>query len=158
MQETWEMKVRSLGWEDTLEESMETHSSIRSLDNALDRGAWWTAVHRVAKSWTWLKWLSTHAHEVGHDFSHITSQLMCVYIHTYMYIFYVYFYVYINMYILCMCIIHIWLYGYKHVLYTPTYICIHIFNVLHKPSQKNAFIGHLLLWSLNLLWSLLPSP
>ena len=25
------MKVRSLGWEDTLEESMETHSSIRSL-------------------------------------------------------------------------------------------------------------------------------
>ena len=89
MQETWEMKVRSLGWEDTLEESMETHSSIRSLDNALDRGAWWTAVHRVAKSWTWLKWLSTHAHEVGHDFSHITSQLMCVYVHTYMYIFYV---------------------------------------------------------------------
>ena len=22
------------------------------LENALDRGAWWTTVHRVAKSWT----------------------------------------------------------------------------------------------------------
>ena len=25
----------------------------------MDRGAWWAAVHRVAQSWTWLKWLST---------------------------------------------------------------------------------------------------
>ena len=28
------------------------------LENPMDRGAWWSAVHRVAKSWTWL---STHA-------------------------------------------------------------------------------------------------
>ena len=28
MQETQEMRVRSLGWEDTLEEGMATHSSI----------------------------------------------------------------------------------------------------------------------------------
>ena len=32
------------------------------LDNAMDRGAWWATVHRVAQSWTRLKWLSTHAH------------------------------------------------------------------------------------------------
>ena len=28
------------------------------LENPMDRGAWRAAVHRVAKSWTWLKWLS----------------------------------------------------------------------------------------------------
>ena len=26
----------------------------------MDRGAWWATVHEVAKSQTWLKWLSTH--------------------------------------------------------------------------------------------------
>ena len=30
------------------------------LENPLDRGAWWATVHRIAKSWTWPKWLSTH--------------------------------------------------------------------------------------------------
>ena len=30
------------------------------LENPMDRGAWWDTVHRVSKSWTWLKWLSTH--------------------------------------------------------------------------------------------------
>ena len=28
------------------------------LENLMDRGAWWATVHRVAKSRTWLKWLS----------------------------------------------------------------------------------------------------
>ena len=32
------------------------------LDNAMDRGAWWNTVHGVTKSWTWLNWLSIHAH------------------------------------------------------------------------------------------------
>ena len=32
------------------------------LENPMDRGAWQTTVHRVAKSWTRLKWLSTHTH------------------------------------------------------------------------------------------------
>ena len=32
------------------------------LENPMDRGAWQATVHRVAKSWTWLKQLSTHAH------------------------------------------------------------------------------------------------
>ena len=31
------------------------------LENSMDRGAWWTTVHRVAKSWTQLKWLTLHA-------------------------------------------------------------------------------------------------
>ena len=31
------------------------------LENPVDRGAWWAAVHRVAQSRTRLKWLSMHA-------------------------------------------------------------------------------------------------
>ena len=31
------------------------------LENPMDRRAWWATVHRVAKSQTWLKQLSTHA-------------------------------------------------------------------------------------------------
>ena len=49
MQETW---VRPLGWEDPLEESMATHSSILAWRIPMDRGAWWDTVHGVAKSWT----------------------------------------------------------------------------------------------------------
>ena len=32
------------------------------LENTMDREAWRTTVHRVAKSWTWLNWLRTDAH------------------------------------------------------------------------------------------------
>ena len=31
------------------------------LENPVDGGAWWTAVHRVTHSWTRLRWLSIHA-------------------------------------------------------------------------------------------------
>ena len=31
------------------------------LENPVDRGAWWAAIHRVAWSWTRLKRLSVHA-------------------------------------------------------------------------------------------------
>ena len=31
-------------------------------DNLMDRETWWATVPEVAKSQTWLKWLSTHAH------------------------------------------------------------------------------------------------
>ena len=41
MQETW---VQSLGLEDPLEKGKATHCSIR-LENSMDRGAWWAAVH-----------------------------------------------------------------------------------------------------------------
>ena len=34
------------------------------LENPMDRGAWWVTVHRVAKSQTGLKGLSTHAQVV----------------------------------------------------------------------------------------------
>ena len=44
------MWVRSLGQEDTLEESMAIHSSILTWRIPMDRGAWWATVHRVAKS------------------------------------------------------------------------------------------------------------
>ena len=33
--------VQSLGWEDHLEEGMETHSNILAWRVAMDRGAWW---------------------------------------------------------------------------------------------------------------------
>ena len=33
------------------------------LENPMDRRAWWATVHGVAKSWTRLKRLSTHAHK-----------------------------------------------------------------------------------------------
>ena len=31
------------------------------LENPMDRGAWWDAVHRVTKSWTQLKQFNIHA-------------------------------------------------------------------------------------------------
>ena len=46
MQETW---VRSLGWEDALEELMATHSSILAWSIPMDRGIWQASVHGVAK-------------------------------------------------------------------------------------------------------------
>ena len=51
VQETW---VRSLGWEDPLEEGMTTHSRILAWRIPMDRGAWWATVHGVAKNWTHL--------------------------------------------------------------------------------------------------------
>ena len=51
----WEIWVRSLGWEDPLEEVMVTHTRILASRIPLDREAWWATVHRVAKSQTWLK-------------------------------------------------------------------------------------------------------
>ena len=47
MRETW---VRSLGWEDPLEEGMATHASIPVWKIPLDRGAWWVTVHGIKRS------------------------------------------------------------------------------------------------------------
>ena len=55
-----ESKVQSLGREDPLEEGMATHSTSY-LENLMDERAWRATVHRVTKSWTWLKQLNTHA-------------------------------------------------------------------------------------------------
>ena len=56
MQETW---VRSLGWEDPLEEGMATHTSILAWRTPMDRGAWQVTIHGVTKSQTRL---SDYAH------------------------------------------------------------------------------------------------
>ena len=45
--ETW---VRSLGWEDSLEERMATHSSILAWRIPMDRNAWQATVRSLAKS------------------------------------------------------------------------------------------------------------
>ena len=47
MQET---PVQPLGWEDSLEKGMATHSSIFAWEIATDRGAWQATVHGVAES------------------------------------------------------------------------------------------------------------
>ena len=46
MRKTW---VRSLDWEDPLEEGMATHSSVLAWRIPVDRGAWRAAVHSVAE-------------------------------------------------------------------------------------------------------------
>ena len=51
---TWETWVSSLGWEDPLEESMATHSSILAWRIPMDRGAWQITVYGAAKSQTQL--------------------------------------------------------------------------------------------------------
>ena len=67
----WETWVRSLGWEDALEESMATHSNILAWRIPMDRGAWRASVHGVAKSWTRLKQLRMHAYCIIQYISHI---------------------------------------------------------------------------------------
>ena len=57
MQETW---VRSMDWENPLEEGMATHSDILAQRISMDRGTSWVTVHRVTKSWKQLKQLSMH--------------------------------------------------------------------------------------------------
>ena len=54
------MRVRSLGWGDTLEEGTATHSSIPAWRSPWTEGAWQATVHRVTQSWTQLKRLGTH--------------------------------------------------------------------------------------------------
>ena len=55
-----ESLVWSLGWEDPVEESMATLSSILAWRIPMDRGAWWVTVHGVAESDTTERW-STHS-------------------------------------------------------------------------------------------------
>ena len=52
MQETQEIRVQSLGREDSLEEERATCSSILAWKFSIDRGAWQAIVHGVAKSQT----------------------------------------------------------------------------------------------------------
>ena len=54
------MWVQSLGQEVPLEKGMATQYSC--LENPMNRGAWWAAVHRVTKSQTRQKQLITAQH------------------------------------------------------------------------------------------------
>ena len=51
MQETW---ARSLGWEHSLKEGVAVFSSVLAWRISMNRGAWWAAVHGVAKSQAYL--------------------------------------------------------------------------------------------------------
>ena len=52
----WETWVWSLGWEDSLEKEMATHSSVSCLENPMGRGAW-------------CRLLSMGSQRVGHDWA-----------------------------------------------------------------------------------------
>ena len=52
------------------------------LENPMDRGAWWATVHKVAKSRTGLKRLSTRARTCIHIYVHILFQLFPLYVIT----------------------------------------------------------------------------
>ena len=57
------------------------------LENFINRGAWWVAVHGVAKSWTWLsKWACMHVINYSHHGVHCISRIYfmteCLYLLT----------------------------------------------------------------------------
>ena len=45
-----EIQVQPLGWEDPLEKGMAYPLQCSSLENSMDRGAWWAIVHGVSES------------------------------------------------------------------------------------------------------------
>ena len=47
MQEMW---IRSLGWQDPLEEEMATHFQYSCLGNSVDKGAWRATDQGISKS------------------------------------------------------------------------------------------------------------
>ena len=47
-----ETSVRSLGWEDALEEGMATHFSVLAWRIVMNREAWRATVHGAIKRWT----------------------------------------------------------------------------------------------------------
>ena len=59
VQELQEPQVQSQGQEDPMTESVAAHSSILTWRIPLDRRAWQSTVHRVARSQTQLKQLNT---------------------------------------------------------------------------------------------------
>ena len=61
MEEIEEMWVRSLGWEDPLEENMAAHSSILAWGTPWTEEPGWLGSIGLQKVGQDLKWLSTHA-------------------------------------------------------------------------------------------------
>ena len=68
-----EMQVQSLSWEDPVGAGTATHSSTLAWKIPLYRGSWQAAVHSVAQSWTWLKWLSTRIHVTNITLIHLAK-------------------------------------------------------------------------------------
>ena len=62
----WETRVPSLDQEDPLKKELATHSSILAWRLSMDRGAWQTRVHEVAKSRARLSNTHTHTHTHTH--------------------------------------------------------------------------------------------
>ena len=56
----WESWIWSLGWGDSVEKGMATHSSILAWRIPMDRGVWQATVHGATKNKTWLRELHTH--------------------------------------------------------------------------------------------------
>ena len=67
-------RVQSLGWEDSLEKGMATHSSVPAWKNPMNRGAWPAIVHGVTKSGhnsaSEHVCAHTHAHACTHTHTH----------------------------------------------------------------------------------------
>ena len=47
-------------------------------ENPMDRGAWQATVHRVSKSQTWLKWLSTHTCHLNLNVAWMSGYVKCL--------------------------------------------------------------------------------
>ena len=61
----------TLGREDPLEEGTATHSSILAWRIPMDRGGWWATAHKVAKSQTRQKRLTTQARMGLHEIMYV---------------------------------------------------------------------------------------
>ena len=76
MQETW---VQSLGWEDSLEVGMATHSSILAWRIPMDREAWQGYSPWGRKKSDMTEQLSTHStHHIFFIYSSVDGNLSCV--------------------------------------------------------------------------------
>ena len=58
----WETWVRTLGWEDPLEEDMATYPIILAWRIPMDKGAWWATVYGGPKELDTTERLSTAQH------------------------------------------------------------------------------------------------
>ena len=82
--------------------------------NSMERGTWWSIVHSIANTWTWLKWL--------HMFMYVLGIHVCVHVCTslrlYMYVHVLDIYRYMCIYMcVCVCV----------CVFTGMYVCMNIY-------------------------------
>ena len=99
MQEVQEIRVRSLGWEDPLEEELATHSSILAWRIPIDGGAWWAW---GCSSWGCKEWDTTKA--TKHSI-YIYTLSYSLYMNMYLYVYIIYTYMYIKLILTYICIL-----------------------------------------------------